>query len=83
MEIQMKPSNEIVYDYPWVEHYAKAVLEMDYARLQPLIQRAEEAILSRSVELKGRLGGAIELQLVEDALHGLIVLRRERPLYSS
>ena len=67
-----------VYEFPWEEHYARALLEMDHARLQPLIQRAEDAILSRSFQLKGRLGHTIELQLVEDALRNLIVVRRER-----
>ncbi len=76
----MKPASEIRYDYPWEEHYARALLEMDHVRLQPLIQRAEEAILSRSFQLKGRLGHTIELKLVEDALRSLIVLKRERPV---
>ena len=67
-----------VYEFPWEEHYVKAVLEPDHARLEDLINRAEEAILSRSFRLKGRLGHTIELQLVEDALRNLIVVRRER-----
>jgi hypothetical protein len=74
----MNRPTEIPYDYPWEEHYARALLETDHVRLQPLIQRAEEAILSRSFRLKGRLGHTIELQLVEDALRNLIVVRRER-----
>ena len=41
-----------VYDFPWEEHYVKAVLEPDHVRLQDLIERAEEAIHARKREVK-------------------------------
>lgn len=71
----MNTSATNVYDFPWEEHYAKAVLELDQARLQKLIERAEEAILARAYELNGRLGHTIEMQLVQDALRYLDVLK--------
>ena len=36
-----------VYEFPWEEHYVKAVLEPDHGRLQDLIKRAEDAIQAR------------------------------------
>ena len=67
-----------VYDFPWEEHYVKAVLEPDHVRLQDLIERAEEAIQARTRELNGRIGHTLEMQLAQDALNGLRVLKRER-----
>jgi hypothetical protein len=67
-----------VYEFPWEEHYVKAVLEPDHARLEDLINRAEEAIKARRRELKGLAGDTIEMQLAQDALNGLAVLKRER-----
>jgi len=67
-----------VYDFPWEEHYVKAVLEPDHVRLQDLITRAEEAIQARKRELNGRIGHRLEMQLAQDALSSLRVLKRER-----
>jgi len=67
-----------VYDFPWEEHYVKAVLEPDHVRLQDLIERAEEAIQARTRELSGRIGHTLEMQLAQDALSSLRVLKRER-----
>jgi len=67
-----------VYDFPWEEHYVKAVLEPDHVRLQDLIERAEEAIHARKRELNGRIGHTLEMQLAQDALSSLRVLKRER-----
>jgi len=67
-----------VYDFPWEEHYVKAVLEPDHVRLQDLIERAEEAIQARTRELNGRIGHRLEMQLAQDALSSLRVLKRER-----
>ncbi len=72
-----------VYDFPWEEHYVKAVLEADHTRLQDLIQRAEAAIQARKRELNGRIGHTPEMQLAQDALNGLRVLKRERPSLST
>ena len=71
-------TTENAYEFPWEEHYVKAVLEADNARLQDLIKRAEEAIQARRRELKGLAEDTIEFQFAQDALNGLGVLKRER-----
>ena len=67
-----------VYDFPWEEHYVKAVLEPGHTRLQELIERAEEAIQARQRQLNGRVGHTLEMQLAQDALQRLGLLKRER-----
>jgi len=64
----------IVYDFPWEEHYVKAVLAPGHTRLQELIQRAEEAIQARQRQLNGRVGHTLEMQLAQR----LGLLKRER-----
>jgi len=66
------------YEFPWEEHYVQAVLEPDSPRLQDLITRAHEAIQARKRELNGRPGHTLEMQLAQDALNSLGVLKRER-----
>ena len=67
-----------VYDFPWEEHYVKAVLAPGHTRLQELIQRAEEAIQARQRQLNGRVGHTLEMRLAQDALQRLGLLKRER-----
>jgi hypothetical protein len=72
--------------YVWLRHYELAVREFDPARLPSLIEAAQAAIDARKSELNSRLGRddpsgiAAEEQAIADALVGLEILRKKRPV---
>jgi hypothetical protein len=64
--------------YGWQELYASALLETDWLKIQGHIQVAENAIRMRLYEFSMNHGGTPEEnQAVQDALHGLDILRKE------
>jgi hypothetical protein len=70
MDIQTK--------YGWQELYATALLETDWSKIEEHIEVAEHAIRARLHEFAMNHGGTPEEnQAIEDALHGLDVLRKE------
>ena len=70
MDIQTK--------YGWQELYATALLETDWSKIDEKIQAAENGIRTRLHEFSMNHGGTPEEnQAIEDALHGLDILRKE------
>jgi hypothetical protein len=70
MDIQTK--------YGWQELYATARLETDWLKIEEKIRVAENGITVRLHEFSMNHGGTPEEnQAIEDALNGLIVLRKE------
>jgi len=70
MDIQTK--------YSWQELYATALLETDLSKIEGRIQVAQNGIKVRLHEFSMNHGGTPEEnQAIEDALHGLGVLRKE------
>jgi len=68
-DVSSRPSN-------WKELYQQAMLETDLAKLPSLISTANNAILDR---IEGADAPSLEgeLMLLNNALHGLRLLRRE------
>ena len=60
----------------WKELYQLAMVELDVPKLPPLIADAQKAILDRIEETLTRPNSG-EHQQLNDALHGLHVLRQE------
>ena len=70
MDIQTK--------YGWQVLYATALLETDWSKIDAKIQAAEHGISTRLYEFSMNHGGTPEEnQAIQDALHGLTVLRKE------
>jgi hypothetical protein len=64
--------------YEWHEVYKAAVLETDWSKMEERIRIAEVALDQRRGELVLDHGGTPEEnQAIEDALHGLNVLRMD------
>lgn len=69
---------DIKTKYGWQELYATAVLETDWSKIEEKIQAAEEGIGARLHEFSLNHGGTPEEnQAIEDALHGLKLLRSD------
>ena len=69
---------DIKTKYDWQEHYATALLETDWSKIEEKIEVAEKGIRVRLHEFSMNHGGTPEEnQAIEDALSGLNVLRKE------
>ena len=69
---------DIKTKYGWQEPYATALLETDWSKIKEKIQVAENGIRARLHEFSLNHGGTPEEnQAIEDALHGLGILRKE------
>jgi hypothetical protein len=69
---------DIKTKYGWQGLYATALLETDWSKIDEKIQVAENGIKVRLDEFSMNHGGTPEEnQAIEDALHGLITLRKE------
>jgi hypothetical protein len=69
---------DIKTKYGWQGLYATALLETDWSKIDDKIQVAENGIKVRLDEFSMNHGGTPEEnQAIEDALHGLITLRKE------
>jgi hypothetical protein len=70
MDIQTK--------YGWQVLYATALLETDRSKIDAMIQAAENGVSTRLHEFSMNHGGTPEEnQALQDALHGLDILRKE------
>ena len=65
-------------DKPWFEVYRAAMLEVDPRKLPGRIVAAEKAVQLRLKKIQGDTDHQAERQQIEDALHGLQVLKREK-----
>jgi hypothetical protein len=64
--------------YKWHEVYKSALLETDWSKIGGRIQAVEAALHARKNEFALNHGGTpAENQAIEDALHGLGILRKE------
>lgn len=64
--------------YKWHKVYEAAVLETDWTTMEERIQAVEAALHERKNEFALNHGGTpAENQAIEDALHGLGILRKE------
>ena len=69
---------DIDIKYGWHKLYAAAILETDWSKIEGKIQVAENGIRARLHEFSMNHGGTPEEnQAIEDALHGLNILRKE------
>jgi hypothetical protein len=65
-------------EYSWQELYRTALLETDWSKIEEKIQVAENEIRARLHEFSMDHGGTPEEnQAIEDALHGLYILRKD------
>jgi hypothetical protein len=65
-------------EYSWQELYRIALLETDWSKIVEKIQVADSGIRARLHEFSLNHGGTPEEnQAIEDALHGLHILRKE------
>ncbi len=67
-----------IHPCSWEEVYQAAVLEPDNALLEQRIRAAEEALLTRWLEVTNHHGHRVEIQAIVDAIKGLRVLKQER-----
>jgi hypothetical protein len=67
-----------IYAYCWEDVFTAAVLEPDDALLEQRIRVAEEALLTRWLEMTIRHEHRVEIQAIVDAMTGLRDLKRER-----
>jgi hypothetical protein len=62
----------------WEKLYKEAIVETDWSKIEERIEAADSAISARLAEFSVNHGGTPEEnQLIQDALNGLSVLRRE------
>jgi hypothetical protein len=61
----------------WQQLYVEALLETNVVKLRGRVASAEKAVLSRVAELCASTDGQGEWQAIEDAISGLLVLKRE------
>ncbi len=61
----------------WQQLYVEALLETNVVKLRGRVASAEKAVLSRIAELCVSSDGQEEWQAIEDAITGLLVLKRE------
>jgi len=65
-------------EYKWHEVYKAALLETDWTKMQEHIRAAETPLHDRRLQFALDHGGTPEEnQAIEDALHGLGILRSE------
>jgi len=65
-------------EYGWQELYKAAVLETDWSKIEQKIQEADNGMRARLHEFSMNHGGTPEEnRAIEDALHGLNILRRD------
>ena len=64
--------------YPWEEAYKAAVLEVDNASLEQRVREAEQALLTRWLDVTNRHEHRAEVQGILDAVKALQKLKRER-----
>jgi len=70
------PYPEILYP-AWQHEYKSAVVEVDRKKLKERVEAAETAIYKRLQQLSQSSDDLAEKQVIEDALHGLRVLKRD------
>ena len=64
--------------YSWQELYKAALLETDWSKIEQKIQEADNGMRARLHEFSMNHGGTPEEnRAIEDALHGLNILRRD------
>jgi hypothetical protein len=64
--------------YSWQELYKAALLETDWSKIEEKIQEADDRMRARLLEFSMNHGGTPEEnRAIEDALHGLNILRRD------
>jgi hypothetical protein len=69
---------DIQNKYGWQVLYATALLETDRSKIHTKIQAAENGVSTRLHEFSMNHGGTPEEnQAIQDALHGLDILRKE------
>ena len=73
-------SPEILYP-TWQHEYQAAVVELDRQKLPERVAAAEAAIFKRLQQLSQDSDSNAERQVIEDALHGLRVLKRDELKY--
>jgi hypothetical protein len=61
----------------WQQLYVEALLETNVLKLRGRVASAEKAVLSRVAELCVSTDGQEEWQAIEDAITGLLVLKRQ------
>jgi hypothetical protein len=76
MAAKDSPSPKILYPH-WQNEYAAALLESDRERLSDRVRAAETAIYNRLQEISQSPDHRAERMVIEDALAGLKVLKRE------
>jgi hypothetical protein len=65
-------------EYKWHEAYKAALLETDWTKMEERIEATEAALHERKKEFDLNHGGSPEEnQAIEDAFHGLSVLRND------
>jgi hypothetical protein len=65
-------------EYKWHEVYKAALMETDWTKMQERIRAAETALHDRKLQFALDHGGTPdENHAIEDALHGLGILRSE------
>ena len=69
-------SPEILYP-AWQNEYQAALIELDRKKLPERVAAAEAAIFKRLQQLSQDSDSYAERQFIEDALHGLRVLKRD------
>jgi len=70
------PSFRILYPH-WQNEYQAAVLELDRTKLSERVAAAEAAIYTRLQQISQNSPHDPERQAIEDALAGLLVLKRD------
>jgi hypothetical protein len=63
--------------WKWEEPYLQAFLETNPLNLAHRVADAERAISLRTTELRTSSSAELEWQAIEDAVHGLSILKRE------
>ena len=80
MATEDPPSPEILYP-DWQNEYQAALIELDLKKLPERVAAAEAAIFKRLQQLSHDSDSFAERQVIEDALHGLRVLKRGQLKY--
>ena len=76
MEIEDSPVPEVLYP-EWQNEYEAALLEFDHEKLAECIEVAETAIYKRLQQISQNSDHFAERQVIEDALGGLRLLKRD------
>ena len=80
MATEDPPSPEILYP-AWQNEYQAAIVELDRKKLPEQVAAAEAAIFKRLQDLSHGSDDFAERHAIEDALHGLRVIKRDKLNY--